>query len=181
MVVGGGAPEAAVLGSVRGAEAARRALALLSAAWEEQVRLAEDLRAALLSRDAAAIQVAVRAQEEAAVVCRQRGVACADALRAACRAVGLAADAPAGELAAALAVAGAAQEGERLAAEAARAADTAARAGRLLSTNTLLLRQGLAFTSFALRCLTGVAEQAPYTASGGHRGLSARRVLDTIA
>lgn|GEM_PF-7063587 len=163
------------------AAAAREAIALQVAAWADQARLAETMRAALLCQDARGILAAVRGQDAVLAACGECAAGTAAALQTLCRGLGLPRSAPLPDILSALRAIDAAEPASRLEAVGAEVARAAADARRLAAANMLLLRQGLAFTSFALRCLTAEAAGPGYTASGLPQRPGTRRVVDTIA
>ncbi len=165
-----------------GADAAAAALIRLGDVWEAQGRLAELLRTALIRQDSRDVFATVREQQELLMTCGGHAASAAAALGALGYIMGLSSAASLRDILQALHAAGAVTAAARLRAAAVTAARARAATARVTDMNMALLRQGLAFTSFALRCLTASGNADPgYTASGQHLRLAIFRVVDTIA
>lgn len=163
-----------------------RALAALRSAAEAQgglERLAAELRSALVARDAAGILGLAAAQERGVAALTAAGAEVGAALGALWGMLGATEAVSVVGLEAALAAAGLAGMAPALAAAWGEAAEGALRVRRANLANAPLIRQGLAYTGFALRCLTagGAPEDSGYTPVGLPRPSGACRLIDTTA
>lgn len=166
-------------GAARAAEELAAALQREAAAWEEQGQASQVLRAALLRHDAASI-LAAAARHQLLCGGRPAGPDVTALWQRLCAELELVpGEGPDGVLQA-LRAAGADVAAERLLRAATALAEATACAARLNAGNMALARQGLTFTTFALRCLTATDTVTPtYTAAGRAEGRG-RRVIDAV-
>lgn len=166
-------------GVARAAEELAAALEREAAAWQDQGEASQVLCDALLHHDAPGILAAAARQQ----VLSGGGPAGPDVTASwqrLCAALDLVADPGPELLLQALRAAGADTAAQRLLGAATALAEATARVARLNAGNIALARQGLAFTTFALRCLTAADAIAPtYTAAGRAEG-QGRRVIDAV-
>lgn len=144
--------------------------------------LAADLREAILARDAPGMHRVADLQRAALAGLHAAVARTADAARRLRRALGLPATASRAVLVQRLRSASHDAQVEQLETQCDALAAHAQATHRGNEGNALLLRQGLAFTGFALRCLTAAEPAAEgYTGFGLPRDPRRRRVVDTSA